>query len=162
MAAKKAQSKEKKSRLVILDSHAIIHRAYHAIPDFSSSKGEPTGALYGLVSMLLKLTDDLKPDYIVATRDLPGKTKRHEAYEAYKATRVKAEPELVEQLKKAPKVFEAFGIPVYDAEGYEADDCVGTIVHELSKHREVDVVIASGDLDTLQLISNGVKVYTLL
>ena len=111
--------------------------------------------------MLLKLVDDLKPDFLVACRDLPGKTKRHEVYEAYKATRVKAEPELVEQLKKAPKVFEAFGIPVYDAEGYEADDCVGTIVHELSKHREVDVVIASGDLDTLQLISNGVKVYTL-
>src|SRR3990167_7321489 len=134
----KSDTPREKSRLVVLDSHAIIHRAYHAIPDFSSSKGEPTGALYGLVSMLLKLTDDLRPDYIVATRDLPGKTKRHEAYEAYKATRVKAEPELVQQLEKVPKVFEAFGIPVYDAVGYEADDCVGTIVHELSKHREVD------------------------
>ena len=161
MAAKKAQSKEKKSRLVILDSHAIIHRAYHAIPDFSSSKGEPTGALYGLVSMLLKLTDDLKPDYIVATRDLPGKTKRHEAYEAYKATRVKAEPELVQQLEKVPKVFEAFGIPVYDAVGYEADDCIGAIVKQIAPRTDVDVVIASGDLDTLQLVSDKAKVYTL-
>src|SRR3989344_8204575 len=153
---------KKKSRLVILDSHAIIHRAYHAIPDFSSSKGEPTGALYGLVSMLLKLTDDLKPDYIVATRDLPGKTKRHEAYEAYKATRVKAEPELIVQLEKAPEVFKAFGIPLYEALGYEADDCVGTIVKQSSLHRDLDTVIASGDLDTLQLVDDTrVQVYTL-
>src|SRR3989338_1694424 len=137
MAAKKAQSKEKKSRLVILDSHAIIHRAYHAIPDFSSSKGEPTGALYGLVSMLLKLAHDLKPDYIVAARDLPGKTQRHELFEAYKATRVKAEPELVAQLEKSPKVFEAFGIPLYEAIGYEADDCVGTIVKQMSGRSDV-------------------------
>ena len=72
MAKKTSKSSEKKKRLVILDSHAILHRAYHAIPDFSTSKGEPTGALYGLVSMLLKTTEDLKPDYIVATRDLPG------------------------------------------------------------------------------------------
>src|SRR3989344_2849284 len=138
------------SRLVILDAHAIIHRAYHAIPDFSSSKGEPTGALYGLVSMLLKLVDDLKPDYIVACRDLPGKTQRHELFEAYKATRAKAEPELVAQLGKAPKVFEAFGIPLYEAPGFEADDCVGTIVREVGLRQDLDVVIASGDLGTTQ------------
>ena len=163
MARKKEDSapKEKRSRLVILDAHAIIHRAYHAIPDFSSSKGEPTGALYGLVSMLLKLVDDLKPDYIVAARDLPGKTARHELFEAYKATRVKAEPELVSQLEKSPKVFEAFGIPLYEATGYEADDVVGTIVRGVSGRSDVEAVIASGDLDTLQLVSPRVKVYTL-
>ena len=169
MAEKKEQvaSKEKRSRLVILDAHAIIHRAYHAIPDFSSSKGEPTGALYGLVSMLLKLVDDLKPDYIVAARDLPGKTQRHELFEAYKATRVKAEPELVAQLEKSPKVFEAFGVPLYEATGYEADDVVGTIVREVSGRSDLDVVIASGDLDTLQLVTTprhggaSVQVYTL-
>src|SRR3989338_4619321 len=164
MAEKKEQvaSKEKKSRLVILDAHAIIHRAYHAIPDFSSSKGEPTGALYGLVSMLLKLVDDLKPDYIVAARDLPGKTARHELFEAYKATRVKAEPELVSQLEKSPKVFEAFGIPLYEATGYEADDVVGTIVRGVSGRSDVEAVIASGDLDTLQLVDDKhVQVYTL-
>ncbi|OGG61807.1 hypothetical protein A3C21_01105 [Candidatus Kaiserbacteria bacterium RIFCSPHIGHO2_02_FULL_59_21] len=157
----KSDTPREKSRLVVLDSHAIIHRAYHAIPDFSSSKGEPTGALYGLVSMLLKLVDDLKPDYIVACRDLPGKTNRHETYEAYKATRVKAEPELVAQLEKAPKVFEAFGIPLYEAPGFEADDCVGTIVSEVSPRRDIGTVIASGDLDTLQLVGPRVSVYTL-
>ena len=74
-----------KKRLVILDTHAILHRAYHALPDFSSSKGEPTGALYGLISMLVKIITDLKPDYIVAAVDLPGPTYRHAAYKEYKA-----------------------------------------------------------------------------
>lgn len=159
---KKGAASGARSRLVILDAHAILHRAYHAIPDFSSSKGEPTGALYGLVSMLLKLIDDLKPDYIVAARDLPGKTNRHQLFEAYKATRAKAEPELVVQLEKAPEVFAAFGIPLYEAKGYEADDVVGTIVRQLGARSDIDVVIASGDLDTLQLIEDKrVQVYTL-
>ncbi len=151
----------KKPRLVILDSHAILHRAYHALPDFESSKGEPTGALYGLVSMFLKLIADLKPDYIVACRDLPGGTHRHEVYEDYKGTRAKTEDALISQLEKAPKVFEAFGVPVYQAPGFEADDCVGTIVKNMQK-KDVEIVIATGDLDTLQLVSGTkVRVYTL-
>src|SRR3990167_9603435 len=157
----KSDTPREKSRLVVLDSHAIIHRAYHAIPDFSSSKGEPTGALYGLISMLLKLIHDLKPDYIVACRDLPGKTQRHELFEEYKAKRVKAEPELISQLERAPKVFEAFGIPMYEAPGFEADDGVGSIVAALSPRRDIETVIASGDLDTLQLVGERGKVYTL-
>jgi len=154
-------AKKLKLRLVVLDSHAILHRAYHAIPDFASSKGEPTGALYGLASMLLKLANDLKPDYIIATRDLPGKTQRHQLFEAYKATRAKTEPELIAQLEKAPKVFEAFGIPLYESVGYEADDVVGTIVRHVSARSDLDVVIASGDMDMLQLVSENVKVYTM-
>ncbi|MDP3646305.1 MAG: DNA polymerase [bacterium] len=148
-------------RLVILDSHAILHRAYHAIPDFSSSKGEPTGALYGLVSMLLKLINDLKPDYVVATRDLPGPTHRHEVFEAYKAKRIKADDELVAQLTRAPIVFGAFGIPLYEKKGFEADDVIGTIVHELKSQKGVLTIIASGDMDALQLVSDKVKVYTM-
>lgn len=158
---KKGGKGSEKSQLVILDAHAILHRAYHAIPDFSSSKGEPTGALYGLVSTLLKAIDDLKPDYIVAARDLPGKTNRHEAYEAYKATRIPAEPELVEQLSRAPVVFDAFGIPLYEAPGYEADDVIGTIVKKLGARKDIHVIIVTGDLDTLQLVSDNVKVYTM-
>ncbi len=149
-------------RLVLLDTHAIIHRAYHAIPDLSSSKGEPTGALYGLVSMLLKMIQDLKPDYVVATRDLPGQTVRHELFEAYKATRAKTEDALVAQLERAPIVYAAFGIPLYEAPGYEADDVLGTIVQQMSARRDVDIVITSGDMDTLQLIDDKrVQVYTL-
>ena len=161
MAKKKNDTEKRRQRLVLLDSHAILHRAYHAIPDFSSSKGEPTGALYGLTSMLLKLVEDLKPDYLVAARDLPGKTHRHEAFEAYKAKRVKAEPELVRQLERAPEVFKAFGIPVYASPGYEADDVLGAIVKQVGFRKDLDVIIASGDLDTLQLVSPRVSVYTL-
>jgi DNA polymerase-1 len=164
MAAKSTRQKkepgEKPQRLVILDSHAIIHRAYHALPDFSSSKGEPTGALYGLVTMLLKIAEDLKPDYLVAARDLPGATHRHELFEAYKGTRAKTEDELVAQLERAPIVFEAFGIPMYEHAGFEADDILGTIVREIGHRRDLEVVIASGDLDTLQLVSPNVRVFT--
>ena len=151
----------KNPRLVLLDSHAIIHRAYHAIPDFTSAKGEPTGALYGLTAMLLKAAEELKPNYLIAARDLPGDTFRHKVFEEYKGTRLKTEDALVSQLETAHKVFDAFGIPIYDAKGFEADDILGTIVEEL-KDKDVDIVIASGDLDTLQLVSNKkVQVYTL-
>ncbi len=148
-------------RLVLLDSHAILHRAYHALPDFSNSKGEPTGALYGLMLMLFKIAEALKPDYIIAARDLPGATHRHELFEAYKATRIKAEDELVAQLIVAPKVFEAFGIPVYEHAGFEADDVVGTIVREVSARSDLETIIATGDMDTLQLVGPRVRVFTL-
>ncbi len=72
-----------KKRLVLLDAHAIIHRAYHALPEFATSKGEPTGALYGVVAMLIKIIEELNPEYITACFDLPQPTHRHEAYEAY-------------------------------------------------------------------------------
>lgn len=150
-----------RARLVILDSHAILHRAYHALPDFTSSRGEPTGALYGLILMLLKIRDDLKPDYIVAARDLPGQTHRHQVFEAYKATRAKTEDALIEQLKRAPNVLEAFGVPVYSAPGFEADDVLGTIVKQLGGRKDIDIIIASGDMDTLQLVRDGVRVFTL-
>lgn len=152
---------DNKKRLVILDAHSILHRAYHALPDFSSSHGEPTGALFGLSSMLLKIVETLKPDYIVACRDLPGPTHRHEVYEDYKGTRVKAEDALVAQLERAPEVFAAFGIPLYEASGFEADDCLATIVRQCAERDDIEIIIASGDLDSLQLVSGTrVRVYT--
>ncbi|PIR68808.1 hypothetical protein COU48_02010, partial [Candidatus Nomurabacteria bacterium CG10_big_fil_rev_8_21_14_0_10_03_31_7] len=160
--------------LVLLDSHAIIHRAYHALPEFLSSKGEPTGALYGLCSMLMKIITDLKPDYIVACYDLPQKTFRHEAYDGYKAKRAKTEDALVLQLKNSRQIFEAFDIPIYDAPGFEADDVLGTIVHQINPVRSregsqrpstsngINIIIASGDMDTMQLVDDKkVQVYTL-
>ncbi len=159
-------------RLVLLDAHAILHRAYHALPDFSSSKGEPTGALYGLASMLIKIISDLKPDYMAAAYDLPKPTYRHEAYKEYKAGRAKADEALVAQMKTSRAVFEAFSIPVYDKEGFEADDILGTIVEKIksqnakvkneSENSKVEIIIASGDMDTLQLVDDKrVQVYTL-
>ncbi len=161
MNAEVKKDADKASRIVILDSHAILHRAYHALPEFSKANGEPTGALYGLILMLLKIIDSLKPDYIIATRDLPGKTMRHEKFDAYKAHRSKTDDALIAQLKLAPNVFEAFGVPVYACPGYEADDCIGTIVKSLKQRSDVETIIATGDMDTLQLVGPRTRVFTL-
>ena len=151
-----------KKRLVVLDTHAILHRAYHAIPDFASSKGEPTGALYGLISILLRIVNDLQPDYIIAAFDLPGPTHRHLAYEKYKATRQKTDDDLVTQIIQSREVLDAFAIPRYELPGFEADDILGTIAHKLEKKKDIEVVIASGDMDTLQLVrGEDVTVFTM-
>lgn len=145
-----------------MDSHAIIHRAYHALPDFASSKGEPTGGLYGLVTMLMKIINELKPDYIVACYDRPEATFRKKAYEEYKAGRKKTDDALVAQLIRSRDIFTAFNIPIYDKAGFEADDIIGTITEATKKHQDLEVIIASGDLDTLQLVEDRrVEVYTL-
>jgi len=153
--------KKTKEKLVLLDAHAIIHRAYHALPDFATSQGEPTGALYGLVLMVLKIATDLKPDYIVACYDLPKPTYRHEVYEGYKAGRAKTDDSLALQLEKSKQICDALNIPIYSKEGFEADDMLGTIVEKM-KGKDVEIVIASGDMDTMQLVDDDyVKVYTL-
>ncbi|MEK9184511.1 MAG: DNA polymerase [Patescibacteria group bacterium] len=151
-----------KTRLVVLDAHAIIHRAYHALPEFTGPDGEPTGALYGLSSMLLRIMSELKPDHIVAAYDLAGPTVRHEAYAEYKGTRAKTDDALIKQLTTSRDVFEAFSVPIYERAGFEADDVIGTIVKMLEKDKEIEIIIASGDMDTMQLITGKqVQVYTL-
>ncbi|MDP3402655.1 MAG: DNA polymerase [bacterium] len=150
------------TRLVLLDAHAIIHRAYHALPEFTAPDGQPTGALYGLSSMLLRIATDLKPDYIVACYDLAGPTVRHEAYEEYKGTRSSIDDALITQLNTSRNVFKAFCIPVYEKAGFEADDILGTIVEKLKDDPSIEIIIASGDMDTMQLITGKkVQVYTL-
>ncbi len=158
----KKELKNEAKRVVLLDSHAIIHRAYHALPDFMASNGEPTGALYGLSNMLMKIIGDLKPDYIIACYDLPQKTFRHEAYDSYKDGRVKADEALISQIKNSRLIFDAFNIPIYSAPGFEADDCLGTLVEILNKKNKFQIIIASGDMDTMQLVDDKkVQVYTL-
>ncbi len=152
-------TKNQNKKLVLLDAHAILHRAYHALPDFSSAKGEPTGALYGTILMITSIIEDLKPDYMVACYDLPDTTFRKEIYEDYKAGRKEADEELVHQIIRSKDIMKAFDIPVYEKSGFEADDILGTIV-EQTKNEKMDVVIASGDMDTLQLVDNKkVQVY---
>lgn len=157
-----AKKNAKKQRLILIDAHAIIHRAYHALPEFSSSDGTPTGALYGLSTMLMAIIKDFKPDHMIAAFDLPKPTYRHEAYSDYKSGRKKADEALVKQLKSARDVFQAFNIPIYECEGFEADDVIGTVVDKTSDKKDLEVIIASGDMDTLQLAEKDrVKVYTL-
>jgi DNA polymerase I len=155
-------AKAKEETLVILDAHAILHRAYHALPDFSSPAGEPTGALYGVVTMLLKIVEDFSPDYMVACFDLPEPTYRHTAYEAYKGTRKKTEDALVSQIERSRDIFAAFGIPIFEKPGFEADDMLGSIAYLMKDRKDVRVIIASGDMDTLQCVDKKrVQVYTL-
>ena len=148
--------------LVLLDTHAILHRAYHALPDFSSPAGEPTGALYGVTTMLLRIIEEFKPDYLVACYDLPEPTYRHEAYTAYKAGRSKTDEALVQQIVRSRDIFKTFGIPIVEKVGFEADDLLGTIAHLTSDNKDLKVVIASGDMDTLQCVDKKrVQVFTL-
>ncbi len=157
MANKKATE-----RIVLLDAHAILHRAFHALPDFASPNGEPTGALYGVVSMLLRIIEEFQPTYLAACFDLPEPTYRHDAYADYKGTRSKTDEALVMQIKRSYDIFAAFGITVFEHPGFEADDMLGTIAHQMKSHKDVQVVIASGDMDTLQCVDKDrVVVYTL-
>lgn len=154
--------KKEKKKVVLLDAHAIIHRAYHALPDFTSSTGEPTGALYGVSAMLLKIVNELKPNYIIACYDLPEPTFRHEVYDKYKAGRKEIEDDLVSQLGRSRDIFSAFNIPIYEKSGFEADDILGTIVEQTKDDMDIEIIIASGDMDTLQLVDGKkVQVYTL-
>ena len=149
--------------LVLLDAHAILHRAFHALPDFTSPEGEPTGALYGFTAFLIKVIRELKPDYIAAAYDLPKPTFRHIAYDKYKAGRAKMDDRLANQINRSHDILKAFNVPVYSAEGFEADDVLGTIVENLkSQISNLKIIVASGDMDTLQLVKNDdVVVYTL-
>lgn len=151
-----------KKRIVLLDTHAIIHRAYHALPDFSTSSGEPTGALYGLSSMILSIVGTLNPDFIIACYDMPGGTFRSEADSTYKANRKKNDDELNDQIKKSRDLMDAFGIPYYEKKGFEADDLLGTLAETLKQDKNNEVIISSGDMDTLQLVDGKkVQVFTL-
>ncbi len=154
-------SKEAK-KLVLIDGNALIHRAYHALPPLTTKKGELVNAVYGFTSVLLKVINDLKPDYILASFDLAAPTFRHTEYKEYKATRVKAPDELYAQIGRVKEVVRAFNIPIYEKEGYEADDVIGTMVYQSENSGEdVENIIVTGDLDTLQLVGPKTKVFAL-
>ena len=149
-------------KLVLIDSNALVHRAFHALPPLTSPSGQPTNAIYGFVSVLLKMLSDLKPDYIAATFDLAGPTFRHQEYEQYKAQRIKAPDELYAQIPGVKRMLAAFGIPVFEREGFEADDVIGTISEQSRELPDLQTIIVTGDLDTLQLIhGRKVVVFTL-
>ena len=128
-------SESNRKILVLLDAHAILHRAFHALPDFTSPKGEPTGALYGFTALLIKVIRELKPDFIAAAYDLPKPTFRHIAYDKYKAGRAKMDDSLAKQINRSHDILKAFNIPVYSVEGFEADDVLGTIVEKVKSQK---------------------------
>lgn len=148
------------AKLVLIDGNALVHRAFHALPPLSQN-GEPTNAVYGFTSILLKVVRELKPDYIIATFDLAGKTFRHDKYEKYKAHRPKTPDELITQFAKVKEVVRAFNVPIFEKEGFEADDIIGTIAEQAQKEKNIQTLIITGDLDTLQLVNKSTHVYTL-
>lgn len=142
---------------VIIDGNAIIHRAYHAIPPLTTKDGTLVNAVYGFTSMLLKVLNDLKPDYLAVSFDVSGPTFRDKLFDGYKATRVKADQDLYDQIPFVYEVVEAFGLPIFVQEGFEADDVIGTLVTKLKKQKTNDgitSIIVTGDKDLLQLVDD--------
>jgi DNA polymerase-1 len=152
-----------KKRLIIIDGNALVHRAYHALPPLTTKKGEIINAVYGFLLVFLKVIKDFQPDFVAATFDLAALTFRHKKFTDYKANRKKAPDELYDQLPKVKEVLKIFNVPIFEKEGFEADDVIGTISESVSKKQsphKIETFILSGDLDTLQLINPQTKVYT--
>ncbi|MBI4458102.1 DNA polymerase I [Candidatus Uhrbacteria bacterium] len=151
-----------KKLFMIIDGHAVLHRAWHALPPLATKEGLVISGAYGFTTILLKAIRDLRPTHVAVTFDLKAPTFRHEEYEAYKATREKKPDELYAQVPIIEKVLAAMEIPVFTAKGFEADDVIGTISRLANKQdKDVETVIVTGDLDTLQLVDERTKVYTL-
>jgi DNA polymerase-1 len=150
------------AKLVLIDGNAILHRAFHALPPMTNKMGEPTNAIYGLVSMFLRVIQDLKPTHIAVAFDEKEPTFRHKELATYQSQRPPMASELSSQFEKARAFFKAAKVPVYSKSGFEADDVIGTIADRAVKGegQEVnEVVVVTGDRDILQLINNKVKLY---
>lgn len=149
------------SRLVLIDGNAILHRAYHALPlSLTNRKGEPTNAVYGFVSMLLRVIEDLQPSHIAVTFDRPKPTFRKEIFKDYQAQRPEMEEALASQIGKVHTVAQAMQISIYEMDGYEADDVIGTLARQAQATKYIaEVVVVTGDRDLLQLVKKNVKLY---
>jgi len=145
------------SKLVLIDGNAILHRAFHAMPPLTTRSGEPINAVYGLVSMFLRVIQDLKPTHIAVAFDETAPTFRHKEFKKYQSQRPPTHEDLSSQFGKAREFFKAVGVPVYSMPGYEADDVIGTITDK----SDGNVVIVTGDRDILQLVddSRGISLF---
>jgi DNA polymerase-1 len=155
-------SKIEKEKLVIIDANALVHRAFHALPPLSSQEGELTNAVFGFTSILIKVINEIKPDYMVACFDLPEPTFRHKEFDQYKAHRAKTPEDLIPQFEKVKQVLKAFNVPIFEKAGFEADDLLGTIsLLSRKQNKNIKNIILTGDLDTLQLVNDNTFIYTL-
>jgi len=151
-------SQKASKKLVLIDGHAILHRAYHALPPLTGPDGKLLNAAYGFCTMLLKVVNDLKPDYLVVAFDLAKPTFRHEEFIGYQANRPKMDKELSSQIGTVYEILKAMGIPIFTKEGYEADDVIGTLSQKASS-KNVKTVIVTGDRDIFQLVNKKTRVY---
>jgi len=145
----------------LIDSSALIHRSYHAIPELTTKDGTPVNAVYGFSTTLIKFLKDFKPDYVLASFDEDGETFRHEIVESYKANRLEAPEDLKIQFPIVRKIVDSFGFKSASKKGYEADDIIGSVVEKFKNKDNLKIIILTGDNDLLQLVSNDkVLVFT--
>ncbi len=147
------------NKLLLVDGSALLHRAYHAYPPFTTKSGIVVGAVYGVASILISALDEVKPSHVMVAWDLPKPTFRHLKYVGYKAQRPKADSEMVEQIPLVKDVIKTMGIVQVAEEEYEADDIIGTLSTKFSDS-QIEVVILTGDQDTMQLVNEHVRVLT--
>ncbi|ABK62148.1 DNA polymerase I [Clostridium novyi] len=146
-----------KERLLILDGHSLMYRAFFALPPLTNKEGIHTNAIYGFIKMLLKMKEEIKPDYIVTTFDKKAPTFRHKEYEEYKAGRAKMPDELNEQFPIVKDILNKLAINIFEIEGFEADDLIGTL-SKFAEEKGIEVYIVTGDRDALQLATDNVRV----
>lgn len=144
-------------KLVLVDGHSILNRAFFGIPDLTNSEGLHTNAVYGFLNILFKILDEEQPDYLTVAFDVHAPTFRHKMYDAYKGTRKPMAEELRQQVPLMKEMLTAMGVTIVEKEGYEADDLLGTIAKQ-SEAQGLEVSIVSGDRDLLQLASNHIKI----
>ncbi|MDD3156536.1 MAG: hypothetical protein PHP14_04075 [Candidatus Pacebacteria bacterium] len=148
---------EDRKTLMVVDSNALIHRAYHALPGLVDPKGVLVNAVYGFCLIFLKAISEINPDYIVATFDVKGETFRHKEFEEYKAQRKKNPDNFYDQIPMIKDFLSRFGVTILEKQGFEADDLIGTVCEKF-KAEDINIIIVSGDLDTLQLLTDKVNV----
>ena len=154
----------KKKKLIIIDANSVIHRAYHALPNLTTKKGEPVNAVYGFLLVFFRAIKDFQPDFIVACFDFPAPNFRHEKFKEYKANRPPTPDDLRQQIPKVKEFLQNFNVPVFEKQGFEADDIIATIADLSPKKQaigETENIILSGDLDCLQLVSSQTQAYIL-
>lgn len=146
-------------RLVLIDGNALLHRAYHATPPLTTSKGELVNAVYGFTSLLLKSIEDLHPDYMAIAWDMKAPTFRHTQFAEYKGKRGPADDALGNQYERVHEIVKSFNIPEYKLTSFEADDLIGALAKQSAKkEKNLDVIVLTGDRDIMQLINKRVKV----
>jgi DNA polymerase-1 len=151
---------ENKENFIIIDANSVIHRAFHALPPLKTKDGLIVNAVYGFLLVLFKLLKELNPKYFVACFDLPQPTFRKKIFKEYKAQRKKAPQELYDQIPIIKEVLKKFNVPVFEKEGFEGDDLIGTLTN-FSKDKNIKNIVVSGDMDNFQLINENTFVYFL-
>jgi len=148
---------DKRKKFILIDGHALLYRAFYALPQLTTTYGQIVNAAYGFTMILIRLLEEEKPEYITIAFDTPVPTFRHKEFKEYKAHRKKMPDELISQISIIKEIIKNYNIPFFSKEGYEADDIIGTLAKEAEK-RNCNTIIVTGDKDAFQLISNHTKV----